>query len=188
MEISKPKSKQKTFNDLSEKKRAFAQFVVQGMSYRDAYLKAGYMAGKNPKMEYVKKSAQANSSKLAKDPIIKAWIARNRALAYEPDEYNTKMIKERMKQIMMGEVAIPTFDKKGNPQTAFPMHKDMVTAGKLLFDILRYEDSKPTPMVGEYEMDSSLIERSTSFLKELSSRKVESIEEEIKEEEENEVR
>jgi len=163
--------KERRFMDLPEKQRAFANFVVQGLSYADAYLKAGYMQGRSPKMENVRRQAMRNGAKLACDPTIRSYITRNKALAYEPEEYTLDMIKARMRQIMMGEVAMPSYDRKGNPVTVYPAHKDMVSAGKLLFDMMRYEDGKPKPTLGEFEVDDDLMDRSTSFIREFAGRK-----------------
>lgn len=163
------KQKEKTFNDLPDRQRAFAQLVVQGMTYEAAYIQAGYLNGKNPKLEYVKKSARCNGSMLASKPLIKAYIARNRALAYEPEEYSLDMVKARMRQIMSGDVAIPYTNHKGEKALAYPQAKDMVSAGKLLFDILRYENAKPKASVGEFELDEDILDKSTSFLKDFAS-------------------
>lgn len=163
--------KERRFMDLPEKQRAFANFVVQGLSYADAYLKAGYMQGRSPKMENVRRQAMRNGAKLACDPTIRSYITRNKALAYEPEEYTLDMLKARMRQIMMGEVAMPSYDRKGNPVTVYPAHKDMVSAGKLLFEMMRYEDGKPKPTLGEFEVDDDLMDRSTDFIREFSGRK-----------------
>ena len=163
--------KERRFMDLPEKQRAFANFVVQGLSYADAYLKAGYMQGRSPRMENVRRQAMRNGAKLACDPTIRSYITRNKALAYEPEEYTLDMIKARMRQIMMGEVAMPSYDRKGNPVTTYPMHKDMVSAGKLLFEMMRYEDGKPKPTLGEFEVDDDLMDRSTSFIREFAGRR-----------------
>ena len=163
--------KERRFMDLPEKQRAFANFVVQGLPYADAYLKAGYMHGRSPKMENVRRQAMRNGAKLACDPTIRSYITRNKALAYEPEEYTLDMLKARMRQIMMGEVAMPSYDRRGNPVTVYPAHKDMVSAAKLLFDMMRYEEGKPKPTLGEFEVDDDLMDRSTDFIREFSGRK-----------------
>lgn len=169
MRPSKYKKKERTFNDLPDKQRAFAQFVSQGMSYVDAYFKAGYLAGRPQKMENVKKMAYRNSYILAHQPLIEAFIARNRALSYEPEDYSIDMVKSRMRQIMMGEIATPV-KKNGEDIMVFPSHKDMVSAGKLLFEVLVYEQAKPKASVGEFELDDDILDKSTSFLKEFVSK------------------
>lgn len=169
MRPSKYKKKERTFNDLPDRQRAFAQFVSQGMSYVDAYFKAGYLAGRSPQLKNVKETAYRNSYILAHQPLIEAFIARNRALQYEPEDYSIDMVKSRMRQIMMGEIAVSV--KKGNDNImVFPSHKDMVSAGKLLFEVLVYEQAKPKASVGEFELDDDILDKSTSFLKEFVSK------------------
>lgn len=158
------------FNSLPEKQRAFAQFVVQGMGYADAYFKAGYLAGRPQKAERVRRQAMKNGGKLACIPEIRAYIARNRAMQYEPAEYGVDMVKMRARQIMMGEVAVPSQNMRGENVLVHPSHKDMVAAARLLFDIIKYEDSKPRPTMGEFELDDDLMERSTSFLRGITSK------------------
>ena len=65
---------------LSDKKKAFAQGILRGLSNRDAAIHAGY----------AEKSASQQGSRLAKDPAIEKYISRlrdvNENVKEVPDE------------------------------------------------------------------------------------------------------
>ena len=161
--------KEKKFIDLTEKQKAFAQYVVQGMTQEEAYYAAGYLKGKDHKNPKVRKIATNGGYALMTNPIIKRYVYENKALAVAPaDGISIQAIKNRLRMIMDCEMFVPAYDKKGNRIQLAPMHKDMINAADLLFKILRWEGDKPKATVGEYELSDDIMEDSTSFLTDIA--------------------
>lgn len=161
--------KEKTFLSLPEKQKAFAQFVVQGMTYQSAYLAAGYLKRRDHNDEKVKRLAQQSGSLLMQNPLIKRYVYQNKALAFEPEEgCSIESIKSRLRQIMDGELFVPAYSKKGERIQLAPMHRDMISAAELLFKIVKWESERPKSSIGEFEIEDGLMDNSTSFLEEMA--------------------
>lgn len=161
--------KEKKFLDLPEKQKAFAQFVVQGMTYQNAYLSAGYLKNRDHNDEKVKRLAQQSGSLLMQNPLIKRYVYQNKALAFEPEDgCSIESIKSRLRQIMDGELFVPSYDKKGNRIQLAPMHRDMISSAELLFKIVKWESERPKSSIGEFEIEDDLLDESTSFLEEMA--------------------
>lgn len=161
--------KEKTFLNLPEKQRAFAQFVVQGMTYQSAYLAAGYLKSRDHDDEKVKRLAQQSGSLLMQNPLIKRYVYQNKALAFEPEDgCSIESIKARLRQIMDGELFVPSYDKKGNRIQLAPLHRDMISSAELLFRIIKWEGERPKSTIGEFEIEDDVLDESTSFLQEMA--------------------
>lgn len=77
---------------LSDKKKAFAQGILRGLSNRDAAIHAGY----------AEKSASQQGSRLAKDPAIEKYISRLRDV--------NENVKEVPDEIIADSIPIGTTD------------------------------------------------------------------------------
>ena len=179
--------KEKRFIDLPEKQKAFAQFVVQGMSYAEAYLAAGYLKNRDHDDPKVKNMANQCGYLLMRETAIKRYVYENKAQALAPtDGCSVEAIKNRLRMIMDGELFVPAYNKKGERVQLAPMHKDMINAAELLFKVLKWEGDKPKATVGEYELEDDIMEEATSFLTDIAKPNEKETEEE--EEVEDEVR
>lgn len=69
---------------LSDKKKAFAQGILRGLSNRDAAIHAGY----------AEKSASQQGSRLAKDPAIEKYISRLRDVKADVKEVPDEIIAD----------------------------------------------------------------------------------------------
>lgn len=156
-------SDQEKFLRLTEKQKAFAQFVCDGMTLKDAYLKAGYMPGHSPKDAKAQLHIRQGAYMLSKHPVISKYIAANRAVPVSA--LTVDSIIARMGMIMNGELQVPVFSKKGERYCLPPSFHDQVQAAKLLYEILKDREEKhPNAGTAEYELDSDLETKSRKFL------------------------
>lgn len=155
----------KEFSELSPRKKAFANYVMNGETYAMAYFKAGYMANRDPHDRNAKRTASNEGYKLMCEPLIRDYIALNRPLREDGyGKINEAELVERLKLIALGNVQIKTVDKKGNEAYVPPNFKEQIMAINSLYDVIKMRE-KNHPMEKRNEIVSKRIEEITAQIK-----------------------
>ncbi len=131
----------RTYSELSERKRAFAEYVCQGYSKTEAYFLAGYLAGKDQRNPAVRNQATNCSCRLSKEPLVREYIELNMAKPMSDyGDIDIGEIAERMKTIMGGRINVRITTKGGKVVDVPPTFGEQTKAGELLFKIYQYMD------------------------------------------------
>lgn len=155
----------KDFNSLPTRQRAFAQYLCDGMNYKDAYLAAGYMQDRDFTDPKNQQRARASASKLARNKIIKKYVDANRCLV-TAEAMTVETVIHRVALIMNGELFCNVVTKKGEVVSCPPSFRDQVNAARLVFDILKFQQENHKQHKGELigELDESFRKRTAQLI------------------------